>query len=65
MDEDDARLLAEQMSHTLDLLNSRIAALESRLAHQYELANLRLSALEHSRRTRRPACGRRPTRWCA
>ena len=49
MDADDARLLAEQMSHTLDLLNGRIAALETRLAHQHELANLRLNALENSR----------------
>jgi uncharacterized coiled-coil protein SlyX len=48
MDPDDARLLAEQFSHTLDLLNGRIAALEVRLAHHKELSGLRLSALEAS-----------------
>ena len=48
MDPDDARLLAEQVGHTLDLLNGRIAALETRMAHQRELANLRLAALEAS-----------------
>lgn len=48
MDPDDAQLLAEQVSHTLDLLNGRIAALETRMTHQRELADLRLSALEAS-----------------
>lgn len=48
MDPDDARLLAEQFSHTLDLLNARVAALEARLAHHKELTNLRLAALEAS-----------------
>ena len=48
MDGDDIRLLAEQLSHTLDLLNARLAALESVQAHADELIRLRLSALERS-----------------
>lgn len=48
MDSDDVRLLAEQLSHTVDLLNGRIAALESALAHADELARMRLAALERS-----------------
>lgn len=48
MDPNDARLLAEQLRHTIDLLNGRIAALETRIAHEGEVANLRLTALESS-----------------
>lgn len=48
MDSDDVRLLAEQLSHTVDLLNARIAALEAVQSHADELVRLRLSALERS-----------------
>ncbi len=92
MDPGEVRLLAEQVSHTLDLLNGQISALEARLSHAEEVADLRLSTLERSQSdqearlrvpmprkwptcasaplsaaslTRRPACGRLPTRWCA
>jgi chaperonin cofactor prefoldin len=48
MDSDDVRLLAEQLSHTVDLLNARIATLEAAQTHADELVRLRLSALERS-----------------
>ena len=48
MDPNDASLLAEQFSHTVDLLNARIAALDARLKHHQELAGLRLEMLERS-----------------
>lgn len=48
MDTEDIRLLAEQLSHTVDLLNARIAAIEAVQAHADELIRLRLSALERS-----------------
>jgi len=48
MDQNEARLLAEQLRHTIDLLNGRIAALEMRIGHEDEVANLRLAALEAS-----------------
>jgi len=48
MDPNEARLLAEQLRHTIDLLNGRIAALEARITHEDEVAGLRLTALETS-----------------
>ncbi len=48
MDPNEVRLLAEQVSHTLDLLNGQIAALEARLSHAEEVSDLRLSSLERS-----------------
>ena len=48
MDPNEVRLLAEQLSHTLDLLNGKIEALEARLAHQEQIAGLRLGTLESS-----------------
>jgi hypothetical protein len=46
MDENEVRLLAEQLSHTLDLLNGRVETLEARLAHTAEMDRLRLRTLE-------------------
>ncbi len=48
MDENEVRLLAEQLSHTLDILNGRLESLEVRLSHQVEMDKLRLSSLEQS-----------------
>jgi len=48
MDPTEVRLLAEQVSHTLDLLNGHIHTLEARLTHEEEVTNLRLSSLERS-----------------
>ena len=48
MDPTEVRLLAEQISHTLDLFNGQLNALEARLSHAEEVANLRLSSLERS-----------------
>jgi len=48
MDDTEARLLAEQISHTLDLLRARIETLEIRIQHEEEIAGLRLAGLERS-----------------
>jgi len=48
MDPSEVRLLAEQVSHTLDLLNGQISSLEARLSHAEEVTDLRLSSLERS-----------------
>lgn len=48
MDADEVRLLAEQLSHTIDLLRARMDRLETRLEHQEQLAALRIDALERS-----------------
>jgi len=48
MDATEIRLLAEQISHTLDLLGGQIEVLEARLKHYEELTELRLGALEKS-----------------
>lgn len=46
MDEIDLRLLAEQLSHMLDVVNGRFDTLEARMAHWEALAGLRLDGLE-------------------
>jgi hypothetical protein len=48
MDANETRLLAEQLSHTIDLLRGRIDALEAGLRHQEEMVDVRLAALERS-----------------
>ena len=40
------RLLAEQLSHTLDLLRAQIETLEARIQHDEEITGLRLAAIE-------------------
>jgi uncharacterized coiled-coil protein SlyX len=65
MDNTEIRLIAEQLNHTLDLINARIDALEARLAHQEELAALRLGTLERAhadQETRLRALGEAVTR---
>jgi hypothetical protein len=42
----EGELIAEQLKHTIDLLNARIDGLASELAHQKELASHRLGSLE-------------------
>jgi hypothetical protein len=46
LDENETKLLAGRLRHTLDLLNGRIDALEARVNHELELTALRLSTLE-------------------
>jgi hypothetical protein len=46
MTEYDGELIAEQLRHTIDLLNARIDSLANELAHQKELNAHRLDALE-------------------
>ena len=46
MDENESKLLAGRLRHTLDLLNGRIDTLEARVSHELELTSLRLSSLE-------------------
>lgn len=48
MEDLETRLLAEELNHTLDLLNGRIDVLEARMAHADALADLRLGSLERS-----------------
>lgn len=48
MDANEVRLLAEQLRHTLDILNGQIESLQARLVHQGEVTHLRLSSLEQS-----------------
>lgn len=42
----EGELIAEQLKHTIDLLNARIDGLASELAHQKELSGHRLGTLE-------------------
>ena len=46
MDENETKLMAGRLRHTLDLLNGRIDTLEARVSHELELTGLRLSSLE-------------------
>lgn len=46
MDENESKLLAGRLRHTLDLLNGRIDALEARSGRETEITALRLSTLE-------------------
>lgn len=48
MEANEVRLLAEQLSHTIDLLRGRMDALEGGQNHQQEIVDLRLGALERS-----------------
>jgi hypothetical protein len=48
MDANEVRLLTEQLSHTLDLMNGHIDMLEGRLARHEEVTGLRLGSLERS-----------------
>jgi hypothetical protein len=48
MEANEVRLLAEQLSHTIDLLRGRMDTLEAGLRHQVELDELRLGALERT-----------------
>lgn len=48
MDTNDTRLVAEQLSHTIDLLRAQIETLEARIAHEEEITTLRLGVLESS-----------------
>lgn len=48
MDPNEVRLMAEQLSHAIDLLRAQIEALDGRIQHKEEIAALRLSALESS-----------------
>jgi hypothetical protein len=50
MEETEGELIAEQLRHTIDLLNARIDSLASELAHQKELAGHRLRTLEDGQR---------------
>ena len=46
MDENESKLMAGRLRHTLDLLNGRIDALEARVSHELELTSMRLGSLE-------------------
>jgi hypothetical protein len=46
LDENETKLMAGRLRHTLDLLNGRIDTLEARVSHELELTGLRLSSLE-------------------
>jgi hypothetical protein len=46
MEDPEGELIAEQLRHTIDLLNARIDGLASELVHQKELSAHRLSSLE-------------------
>ena len=46
LDENETKLLAGRLRHTLDLLNGRIDTLEARVTHEFEVTGLRLSSLE-------------------
>ena len=40
------RLIAEQLSHTLDLIRAEITSIQAELTHQSEMSALRLKSLE-------------------
>jgi hypothetical protein len=46
----EGELIAEQLKHTIDLLNARIDSLASELVHQKELSSHRLGSLEEGRK---------------
>jgi len=46
LDENETKALAGRLRHTLDLLNGRIEALETRNRQDFVLIDLRLSSLE-------------------
>lgn len=46
MDQDEAALVAEQLTHTVDLLRAGLDALQTQQTHDRELTGQRLTALE-------------------
>lgn len=46
----EGELIAEQLRHTIDLLNARIESLAKELEHQKELSGNRLRSLEESQK---------------
>ena len=46
---EDSALVAEQLRHTLDLLNAELETLRQQAEHERAIMDLRVASLEHSR----------------